>query len=489
MAPTGGGRWYDARVVRLATVLALFFGAGAGVVARADTDAQLAEGAGGLLSIEGAPDRAPAAPDPSFGPTYTIEAIRVVGNEWTGERLIRRALLLQEGDTLEAGDPRFAASRFRILALGYFSEVTLRLERGRERGQVVLVVEVVERGTFIVDRIFLGTSRATPVWTGLDVGDANFLGSGLGVGVAFVWAAAAPIDGAEEQVAFRLRYGDPSVLGSPLSVRAQLLYNDASEPYPTADGADEDDPAAFRAFRYQRLGGSAGVGYDLSRTTRLALDARYERIEAPSAVPAPPSFFPLAPGTSHVLSGRATFEWDTRVDPVLPSSGARVLAVVEAGADALGSSYDTVRLRARVEQWFPVAGSRHVVSYHLQAGLAALDPPGFDRFHRGDLNPLLPPRPLDLVVSTQSPFALFGDGAPIYGDRAASASLEYAYRLFRRPRRVYGGDLFVGAGLWGLGRTFDDLFVDVLFDAGLRLDTEIGVFELGIANALGRVPL
>jgi hypothetical protein len=30
--------------------------------------------------------------------------------------------------------------------------------------------------------------------------------------------------------------------------------------------------------------------------------------------------------------------------------------------------------------------------------------------------------------------------------------------------------------------------VDLVLDAGLRIDTELGIFEFTIANALGRVP-
>jgi hypothetical protein len=56
--------------------------------------------------------------------------------------------------------------------------------------------------------------------------------------------------------------------------------------------------------------------------------------------------------------------------------------------------------------------------------------------------------------------------------------------------------VFVGAGVWGLAERSDlrvryaalraSLPIDLYADAGLRIDTDIGVFELTIANALGR---
>jgi hypothetical protein len=57
--------------------------------------------------------------------------------------------------------------------------------------------------------------------------------------------------------------------------------------------------------------------------------------------------------------------------------------------------------------------------------------------------------------------------------------------------------VFVGAGVLGLAERTDlrvrdtgfiaSLPIDLYADAGLRLDTDFGVFELAIANALGRL--
>ena len=91
------------------------------------------------------------------------------------------------------------------------------------------------------------------------------------------------------------------------------------------------------------------------------------------------------------------------------------------------------------------------------------------------------------------------DDNPTYGELGGAATLEYAVRLFRGSgkKRVYGGDLFLGLGLWGLAQTEDfqlrdtgvwrALPIDVYLDAGLRIDTDVGIFELTVANALGRL--
>src|SRR4029453_1114516 len=97
------------------------------------------------------------------------------------------------------------------------------------------------------------------------------------------------------------------------------------------------------------------------------------------------------------------------------------------------------------------------------------DPPLFDRFFVGELNPLLAPRPLELGVATRPSPDFFGSGADgvRYGRLAGTASIEYAYQLFRGEGTVHGGDLFAQVGVFGLGES-DRLPVDLTFNLGLR---------------------
>src|SRR5262249_58456584 len=81
------------------------------------------------------------------------------------------------------------AWRFRVLALGYFRDVQLRLDKGSRRGAVVLTVTVVERETLVLNRFDLGTSDETAIWFGLDVGATNLFGSGIGGSIAAIYAS------------------------------------------------------------------------------------------------------------------------------------------------------------------------------------------------------------------------------------------------------------------------------------------------------------
>jgi hypothetical protein len=466
----------------------------------------------GADAVSTPPRSAADAPraDASFGPRIVIERIEIAGNRLTAEHLIRRALPVAPGDALRAGDPRLAAVRYKLLALGYFREVTVALRKGSRRGHVVLAIAVEERGTVVLNKIYLGTSGATPWWAGVDLGDRNFAGLGVEIGGGAVYAADSDLVGGTPQWAAQLRGGIAPIGDTAIGAHAAVTHIDASEPYRTSGESSSGAPADFRAFSYRRTGALVGAAYDLTPLARVTVDARFEQVDA--ELPAAPmrelpdgNIVPvdlqLEPGDSRLATAALAFERDTRPDPVLPFTGDRLALRVELGQRWLGGDYEFATLLGRYERWFPVAGTRHVVSLHVTGGCVLGDAPRFERFYVGDLNRLITPRALGLVVSTVPSRDLLGTSADAvtYGEIAGLAEVGYTYRLFRRRGLVYGGDLFVGVGAialatrdqLGAGRRafYRALPVDLVFDFGLKLDTEVGIFELTFANALGRVPL
>jgi outer membrane protein assembly factor BamA len=445
-----------------------------------------------------------------IGPLIVIEDIEVVGNRSTQAEIIVRALPIGVGDELRAGDPRLREARYKLLALGFFRDVTLGLRKGEERGHVVLTVTVVERGTVVLNRLWFGNSTTSPWWLGADVGERNLLGTGLAVGGGVVYADdAGEIPDARPQWAGEVRIADPSLYGSAYGFDASFTWVHGSEPFRIAGGDNENSGGNFDAFSFQRNVVRGGLTWDLTALAQVTGGLRLEAIDA--AVPtAPTRELPdgrvvgvdlfLRPGSSQVISLDLGFDHDTRSDPVLPRSGRDFALEAELGSTLFGGSYDFFRLLARYEHWWPV-GADGAIAARLAGGIVVGDAPRFERIHVGDVNRMLEPRALGLVVSGEtSPDILgTGTGGIDYGELGGSAMLEYSRRLFRRPHRIYGGDWFVGAGLWGLANRDDlalrdagawrSLPIDLVLDAGIRLDTEIGIFELTVANALGRAPI
>lgn len=439
---------------------------------------------------------------PGFGPVIVIESIEVNGNSATAEKLVLDALPFAIGDRVRAGDPRFEAARFKILALGYFRDAQLSLTKGSARGKVIVVIDVEERGTILLRKLYLGTSDHAPVWVGANLIERNFLGTGIGVGGEIAYAAQGQISGSRSQWSAELRVLDPSLFGSRFGAGLIGYHVAASDPYRVADG---DNISAFRAFSYERTGARAGMGFDLAALARVFVLGKLERVTAdlpsmptrtfPDGKSAPIDLL-LEPGESHVVSVALGFDHDTRTHPVLPTNGRRLLFFGELSSEAMGSSYDFTRLFVRYEKWWPLGSFSHVLSAHLRGGVELGNPPRFERIYIGDINQLLTPRAAELVVAARPPPSLLTGGDPdlVYGELFGAAEIEYSHRLFRKDEWIYGGDAFVGVGAWILGTNRAQPVVSspaesygVWIDIGVRLDTEIGIFELSLANALGRI--
>jgi outer membrane protein insertion porin family len=442
-----------------------------------------------------------------FGPRYVIEDIRVSGNKKTERYLIVGELAvlgLVPGQTVDASDRRVDTARYRLLSLGYFVDVHLSVTRGTRRGAVVLVVQVEERGTLVINEVFAATSAATEFWGGTDLAETNFLGRGINLGAGFVASTRPLVPEAHKGLGVRLHVGVPP-LGGPhgLSLSVTGLYNDGSEFY-RASGADEDAaPGRFVATRVRRAGGVLSAAKMLANTLRASVAFREEEVEAhlpgvtfrtlPDGQVEKIDFM-VQPGTSQIGTVSAGLDFDTRSDPILPRSGVRAALTVEVATSLLGSSYTYVKTVFEGSTYFKMPHG-HALGLHLFAGALGGDAPYFDRFFVGDLDLLLPRRALGINFSTEAAPNLFGTSiaAHRYDNYAGRLMVEYAVPIWRRHGLVYGGDAFVAVGVLGMasngtftGPPGSGPPIDLTGDLGLRLDTYVGVFTISVANALSR---
>src|SRR5690606_37822054 len=134
--------------------------------------------------------------------------------------------------------------------------------------------------------------------------------------------------------------------------------------------------------------------------------------------------------------------------------GGHLMVSAELGSSLLGGSYDFANLFARYEHYWPLFRNKHTIGLKLAGGVVIGEAPRFERIHIADVNRMLTPRALGLVLSAAPPFDFLGTrrDKTTYGDVGGAANLEYAFTLFRGrgKNRVYGGDLFLGVGLWAL---------------------------------------
>ena len=464
-----------------------------------------------------APTEAPALPDPKGGKVkYTLEGIELRGNTRTAPRVVLRYVKFRPGDVLDVDDPEIELVRYRLLGTGFFSAVQLSLRKGTKRGDAVLVIDVIERNTLVLQNLWLGiaadedtagNAKPSSAFVGAQVAETNLLGSGITVGMGLGLAA--------DQLALRARFYDPAFLGTGWSALLTTLYTDARDFFGKKDvsfeapGIPTREVTDYAPVGYRRYGGSIGTGHDLGLTSHLALDYRLEQIEATVPTIAShvrgqtrePIEFPILPGTSTLSALRATLSYDTRDLPFLTTRGTFAQASVTAGIPPIGSSYGFTRIELSFQTWWTLPW-KHVLRLDAFAGGIGGDAPFFEKFYVGDFTDLLPDRVIELAPDRRQPPNYLGtDIVEVrYGDFAARIEAEYRVPVYVGRGSVYGVDLFGRAGFYGVAtrREFTDpptgysdgarVPIDLTYNVGMRVDTSVGGITLAFSNLIGLIP-
>jgi outer membrane protein insertion porin family len=112
------------------------------------------------------------------GPLVYIERVNVFGNDKTSDKVIRREVVLQEGELYSESAKE--ATQLRVARLGYFEDVQVSTSRGSADDKIIVNVEVTERltGTF---QIGAGFSTIENFVIQAQVQYDNFLGRGTTV--------------------------------------------------------------------------------------------------------------------------------------------------------------------------------------------------------------------------------------------------------------------------------------------------------------------
>ena len=193
-------------------------------------------------------------------------------------------------------------------------------------------MDVEERGTVIINALYLGTSEATPLWGGLDVSETNFLGRGMVIGGGFVASTTPTVPEAEPRPGVHPA-GGRARRRDGLLLAGSFLYSEGSEFF-QASGPDDVDPTKCGPSTPGGSGGTLGVGGELSRTARFSAEGRFEADRRPPAQhpharsrrhPGAPHRLRIHEGKSRLSSLSATLDFDTRSDPVLPARGRRLV--------------------------------------------------------------------------------------------------------------------------------------------------------------------
>jgi outer membrane protein insertion porin family len=119
------------------------------------------------------------------GDKMRIGKVHISGNDPTFDKVVRREVVINEGDTYRG--TLLDASRFRLMRLGFFEDVKITEGRGEQPGEIDLNVKVTEQptGSFSLG---LGYSNYERLAVNGSIQKNNFLGLGYNLSAQVNWS-------------------------------------------------------------------------------------------------------------------------------------------------------------------------------------------------------------------------------------------------------------------------------------------------------------
>jgi outer membrane protein insertion porin family len=188
-------------------------------------------------------------------PRVFVERIDVRGNVRTLDRVIRREMLIAEGDPFNRS--KLARSEQRLRDLGFFETVSVRTSQGSAPDKVIVDVGVAEQSTGELS-IGAGFSTNDGPLADLRIRERNLLGKGQDL------LFSTTIAGSRTQ--FDTSFTEPHLFGRDLSAGVDLFLVER-------DLQDES------SYDQRRTGGALRMGYPLSEKWAQSWKYRYENNE------------------------------------------------------------------------------------------------------------------------------------------------------------------------------------------------------------------
>ncbi|HER24252.1 MAG TPA: outer membrane protein assembly factor, partial [Candidatus Atribacteria bacterium] len=381
-----------------------------------------------------------------------LERIAIEGNDKTKEKVIIREINIEPGDLFNFETVKKSLQK--IYNLGYFEDVSMKLEPGNEEDTIVLVVKVIEKNTGKFG-IGAGYNSQEGLMGFTSYEENNLFGSGEKV------QAKIEIGG---RTTYQLSFLEPWLGGTPTSF--------GFEAYDTIKNKkDKEGKVILAEYDEERLGGKLILGRKLSDSFKLGLELKSERVTYDLISGTLPEDTNV--GLTNSLS--PTFSYDTRDDVFEPTSGWYHSFSLEKAGGFLEGDYDFTKynltLRAYISTKFfedvvDIGSvkkitdnlSKGVLALRAMGGLADTDLPSFAEYQVGGMNTL---RGYD-----------FGEFS---GDKSLVFNVEYRFPLAENFQAVIFADW---GQAWDIEQSIN--LEDLKFGrgVGVRFDTPLGPIRL-----------
>jgi outer membrane protein insertion porin family len=294
-------------------------------------------------------------PDPSIDPktqivglTFEIEKkrrvsfekIQISGNTKTRDKVVRRELLVSEGELYNATD--LNRSRDRLKRSGFFKEVDFATNRGSTDEKVNLDVKVEETPSGSL-AFGIGYSSLDKVVGSASIADKNLFGLGYSSSLKFALGKISRN--------IRFSFTDPYFLGYRLSAGTDL-YNESRE---------------FTTYKYKVTGGDLRFGKELTPILRAELMYKLETVKVSDVTDEASFYIQSQVGTSTTSAVGLSLIRDTRDDVFAPTRGSRLMLTVMPAGGVLGGDNDFVKSLFSSSFFFPLP-LKMVYNFRAQVG-------------------------------------------------------------------------------------------------------------------------
>lgn len=427
------------------------------------------------------------------GSKVYIERIEIAGNTSTQDKVIRREIVIAEGDLYS--QTRIEESRRAIFRLGFFKDVKVEPRKGSADDLSILKFTVVEgsTGTF---NIGAGYSTVENLVAQVQVTQQNLFGRGQTLMLQGQLSSLRQY--------FSLRFVEPYFFDTKWYFSFSL-YNSLY---------------AFESFNRKTTGGSLTWGYALSPLWRVFLTYTLEDVNintSSSGVLLGSGSRLTIPSTAFVAnlfkdgltsSVRASLTYDKRDNRQFPTKGAMHSVSAEFARPEIGSQNVFDRYRAFSRIYFPIFDP-FIFKMNAEIGLiTSTDKAGvpiFERFFLGGINTVRGFRPYSLGPRIQIPVSPDPNAALFSfrkgGDKSLIFNWEVEFDILKAM--MIKGVVFIDAGnafdddenysltnlrsSWGFGIRWYTFLGTLRFEWGLPFSPQKGedpiVFEFSIGGA------
>lgn len=376
-----------------------------------------------------------------------LEGIEVKGNDKTKTNVITREMKVKPGEAFNVKDAR--RSMQKVYNLGFFEDVNMKLNPGREPNAVVLETSVVEQKTGMFS-IGGGYSEADGLVGIIELGDNNFRGTGDKVKVHWEF-------GKETDNNYELSYTHPWLDSKQTSIGFSF-YDMTNEYVDYYDGGGEKARYDKNRKGYELTLGRPEGEYAHNYITFKNRDDKY--VEYKSGIDYNKDQQYLEDNFGLTRSVTLMHVRDTRDNIFNPTEGTRYSLSAEFAGKALGGDFNFNKYIAEGRQYFQTSPD-HIIALRMTIGYADGKIPDNSRFSVGGAD------------------TLRGyEDDQFKGNKMLTATAEYRFPVVKKVQGVVFTD--VGKAWQGEGYKLDDLEASI--GVGLRVTTPIGPIRLDYAK-------